>query len=205
LFLCFVFSSATAVGAWALAPVGSAQDVRLNAPDAAIMRAALDAVVRPEMARLERRETSAPLLIVDRTIAICPSEYQRQMGCLSQESYAGIAKLATAFKNDLPEPARTEIRQSFLSRNKSSVVISPRAIAGVTVASPADILAQYDENTGRGTLHSKPSLPGLSSDGRAIVYVDFWCGNTCGYGWFVLLEKTADDWRVVAKQMLWVS
>jgi len=183
----------------AFAPV-SAQDVKLAAEDAAILRAAIDGV-RPQM-RLEQRP-STTLLIFDRTIAICPSgqSYPREMGCLGSE----ISRLSTAFKNDLQEPVRAEMRRSFLELNKSSVGVPPQAIAGVAIATPAEIASKFDPNTGRGALHVTVSMPGKSSDGGAIVYVSYWCGNLCAYGWFVLVQKTADGWRAVANELLWIS
>jgi len=190
-----------------LTPV-SAQDVRLTADDAAIMRAAIDGVIRPEVARLERREASTPVLIFDRTISICPDDksHPRDLGCLGQDArFSDIAKLSTVFMNDLGEPARVEIRTSFLARNKSNVMIRPEAVAGIIVSAPADIGAKYNDQTGRGAPHATVSMPGLSSDGRAILYLSYWCGNVCGYGWFVLLKKAPDGWQVVAKQRLWIS
>ena len=190
-----------------LTPI-SAQDVRLTTDDAAIIRAAIDAVIRPEMARMEQREASTPILIFDRTIAICAADrsHPRDMGCIGQEgSFSDLAKLSTVFKNDLDDPARAEIRTSFLARNKSNVLIRPEAVGGVIVAAPADVFAKYDRKTGMGGFHATVSMPGTSSDGRAIVYVSHWCGIPCGHGWFVLLKKTPDGWQFVAKHMLWTS
>jgi hypothetical protein len=184
-----------------------AQDVRLTAEDAAIIGAAVDGVVRPQMAQAGQRET--PLLIFDRTIAVCPTDksHPREMGCLSrdQEGLTELSRLSTAFKDDLQEPARTEIRASFLERNKSNVMIPREAVVGVVIATPAEIASKFDPSTGRGALHATFSMPGKSSDGRAVVYVSYWCGNLCAYGWLVLLTKTADRWRIVASELLWVS
>jgi hypothetical protein len=84
-------------------------------------------------------------------------------------------------------------------------MIPDSAISNVTLVSPAEIGAKYDEQTGRGALHATLSMPGISTDGRAIVYVSYWCGNLCGYGWFVLLAKGGENWRVVSRELLWIS
>jgi hypothetical protein len=185
----------------------TSQTAKLTADDAGIMRAAIDAVVRPEMSRLEQLKAGTPILTFDRTIALCPVEKSigEAMGCLSQENYSEIARLPTVFRGELQEPARAQIRTSFLGRNKSNVIIPPKAIEGVVLAAPAEISAKYDEKTGSGTPHATVSMPGLSSDGLAVVYVSYWCGNTCGYGWFVLLKRNPDGWQVVASKGLWVS
>jgi len=86
--------------ALAFVPV-SAQDVKLTADDAAIIRAAIDGV-RPQM-RLEQWGGSTTLLIFDRTIAACPNDKSlpRERDCLKQDDdvFGEIAKLSTVFKS----------------------------------------------------------------------------------------------------------
>jgi hypothetical protein len=40
---------------------------------------------------------------------------------------------------------------------------------------------------------------------QAMVYIQHVCGGLCGTGHYVLLEKNADQWRVVKESMVWVS
>jgi hypothetical protein len=40
---------------------------------------------------------------------------------------------------------------------------------------------------------------------QAMVYIQHACGGLCGSGHYVLLEKNADQWRVVKESMVWVS
>ncbi|MEP7272687.1 MAG: hypothetical protein ABI882_14385 [Acidobacteriota bacterium] len=198
----FVFCFLAA--ALSIVSVDAQQAVQLTADDAAIMKAALDGAVLPELVRLKERD-SGTLLMFDRTIAVCQPDdgaVRRSMGCLGDERNS---RLATVFKNDLPASARAEILKSFVERNKANVSIPAKAIAGVTLQTPAAIDAQYDKTTGRGAKHALLSMPAISSDGRAVIYADYWCGNMCGYGWFVLLSKSPDGWRVVARELLWVS
>ena len=40
---------------------------------------------------------------------------------------------------------------------------------------------------------------------QTMVYIQHACGGLCGSGHYVLLEKNADQWRVVKESMVWVS
>lgn len=44
-----------------------------------------------------------------------------------------------------------------------------------------------------------------SAMNQALVYIGHSCGGLCGTGNYVLLEKTADRWRVVKREMVWIS
>lgn len=44
-----------------------------------------------------------------------------------------------------------------------------------------------------------------ASMNQALVYIDHGCGGLCGTGHYVLLEKSADGWRVVNRRMVWIS
>jgi len=40
---------------------------------------------------------------------------------------------------------------------------------------------------------------------QALLYIDHTCGGLCGTGHYVLLEKSHGAWRVVKREMVWVS
>ena len=40
---------------------------------------------------------------------------------------------------------------------------------------------------------------------QALVYIQHGCGGLCGTGHYVLLEKSVDRWRVVNRNMVWIS
>ena len=40
---------------------------------------------------------------------------------------------------------------------------------------------------------------------QALVYIQHGCGGLCGTGHYVLLEKSVDGWRVVKRNMVWIS
>jgi hypothetical protein len=40
---------------------------------------------------------------------------------------------------------------------------------------------------------------------QALVYIAHGCGGLCGTGHYVLLEKSADKWRVLKRSMVWIS
>jgi hypothetical protein len=49
------------------------------------------------------------------------------------------------------------------------------------------------------------SHPAYLPGGRAVVYAFYLCGNVCGYGWFVLLQRRDSGWGIEATHPLWVS
>jgi len=50
------------------------------------------------------------------------------------------------------------------------------------------------------------SRPGFNpAMNQAIVYISHNCNALCGTGHYVLLEKSADRWKVVEQKMVWIS
>lgn len=52
---------------------------------------------------------------------------------------------------------------------------------------------------------SSLSLPGYSSDGCALMYGSYTCGNLCGYGWLFVLQKIEGQWRVESATVTVIS
>jgi hypothetical protein len=182
--------------------------IPLTADDLAIFQVALDSVVRPESDRLGGGIGDAALPLVGRTLALCSarSPDRQQIGCVSEDGpVPEVGRLSTVFKDRLTEADRALMRTSFLERNRETATIPPSRLQRVTLMSPADVAAKYKETTGLGVSHAVLSLPGLSAGGRAVIYARFWCGNLCGYGWYILFDRTPSGWRYVAHAMLWIS
>jgi hypothetical protein len=50
------------------------------------------------------------------------------------------------------------------------------------------------------------SLPGINSEHtRALLYVGDSCDMLCGNGYFILLGKDGEQWKVLQKVMIWIS
>ncbi|MGA7296434.1 MAG: hypothetical protein WBW92_02840, partial [Rhodanobacteraceae bacterium] len=40
---------------------------------------------------------------------------------------------------------------------------------------------------------------------QALIYVAHYCGGLCGTGTVLLLKRSGSTWRIVKKEMLWIS
>ena len=50
------------------------------------------------------------------------------------------------------------------------------------------------------------TTPVFSADGlEALVYLSHSCGGLCGTGWVIHLSRVQGEWRIVDRQMLWIS
>jgi hypothetical protein len=62
---------------------------------------------------------------------------------------------------------------------------------------------------GRGSIESAPriavSAPSFSSDRRAVLYAEFWCGGACGEGHLVRLRREPEGWRVSRVDRRWIK
>jgi len=61
---------------------------------------------------------------------------------------------------------------------------------------------EYPKATGLLTL----SRVGFNRDRtRAFVYASSGCGSLCGYGYYFVLEKSGDDWKIKEEKKLWIA
>jgi hypothetical protein len=192
--------------------------MQVSAPsndDVAVYQAVLKHTIYGEVDRVSYEvglKMPAPVLTFDRTLTLCGpgSDYPREMGCLSTEDvrhFEGTApnQGALTFEKRLSADSRRELGKSFRERNRE-----PRQLSGDTRTGL--ILAPPDRFEEAKTLESKRTLgfatfssPGYSSDGHALVYPSYTCGALCGNGWFFLLERRGQSWRVVDRVLLWIS
>jgi hypothetical protein len=82
-------------------------------------------------------------------------------------------------------------------RNTESHPLPLSAYPGIVLVDlrtdpPANALDRYYR---RKIGSSSLSLPGYSTDGHALVYGSYSCGNVCGYGWLFILAKVRGQWQ----------
>jgi hypothetical protein len=104
--------------------------------------------------------------------------------------------------NDQPHPT---LEHPFLVRTRSKL-ISHEEVERFSKLSPGlwwdAFYRAYPNSAGFFTLSKVGFNPELT---QALVYRAFSCGDTCGYGSYVLLVKEDGEWRIVGQAWQWVS
>lgn len=183
--------------------------------DLAVYEAILTAKIRPEVDRVSAGagiRTPAPVLTFDRTLVICGSvpDRPRPMGCIRAEAVQSLETELPWMRNLrfealLRSATREELAKSFRDRNRDSRPFPGAKLEGLIIVSPENIEEAMKRESSRTKGFSSFGLPAYSSDGHALVYGSYVCGELCGYGWLFLLERSGNSWQVVATEMLWIS
>ena len=85
-------------------------------------------------------------------------------------------------------------------------------IDGEAVDHPAVVLIAADRSEAARERYreqaggfSRLSLPGYSTDGYALMYGSYYCGNLCGYGWLFVLKKSDGKWQMQSSVVTMIS
>ena len=205
-----IMASACSVGPGPVPDVPSPAPVAVNLEtDGAVLQAVLDDMIRPEASRLGK--APAPSVIAyDRTVPICSSSLVvSHIGCIRTWNIQALSNPASPpgvlmFEGLLTPTQRAQLAGAFWKRNEVSHPLPVGAIHGATMVAPGgreSPLTQLDFSRGIVSF----SAPAYGGDGQALVYADYRCGELCGYGWLVLLERQADGWHIEGHRGLWVS
>jgi hypothetical protein len=159
--------------------------------DAQVVSAVLAQTVRREVDKLLARPDGwrgSPLVILlDRTIPMCPDKTGPWEACVDASTFPAIR-----------EPWWTPaLSDAFRSRNARSAPVP-------TVALPNVLSAPYETAPGRRPYERYPkaagwvsvSLPAYTDSGQAFIYVNLACGAMCCHGWFIVLDSRGGVWRV---------
>jgi hypothetical protein len=164
--------------------------------DAQVVSAVLTQTVRREVNKLLARPDGwrgSPLVVLlDRTIPMCPDKTGPWEECMEPSSLPAVR-----------EPWWTEA-VSLELRNRNV-----RAATGPSVQLPDVLVSRYETLPGRRPYELYPtaagwvstSRPAYLESGKALIYVHFACGAMCCHGWFILLEPAGESWRV-AREVL---
>jgi len=159
--------------------------------DAQVVSAILTQTVRREVDKLLARPDGwrgSPLVILlDRTIPMCPDKSGPWEDCVDVATLRGIR-----------QPWWTEAASlAFAQRNA-------RSMSAPLVQLPNVLYARYETAPGRrpSELYASAagwlsvSAPTYLEPDTALVYVHFACGAMCCHGWFIVLDRTPGGWLV---------
>lgn len=168
--------------------------------DAAVLRAALEHTVLPDIGRKLDSRVHRVALVSEDTL---DRRYTMPPTADWVDRLAGPAGTGRPMVEGAT--VRHQLVSSFEQRNAASTKVPPLdhpEIVLVPVARAKEFRSKYRNRT-RGW--TSVTLPGYSTNGRALVYVSYSCGNLCGSGWLVVLQRTRNGWRVESGTSLWIS
>lgn len=181
--------------------------------DTSIYRAAFEAVVKPEAERLAPKAPSQrqPVVVNDRTIPLCAISRTGprpiSLDCVGSELEAFEAKrrgqISLPFARVIKETTRATLALAFRERNQR-----PQPFPGDSLVDTQSASAEYisaAESAGRRVGVVRFSQPARSNDGFALLFASYTCGYGCAQGWLILLNETEGAWRVVDKNLAWIS
>ena len=159
--------------------------------DEQVVSAVLTQTVRREVDKLLARPDgwrgSPVVILLDRTIPICPDKSGPSEECVDSATLRGIR-----------QPWWTEAASlAFTERNAQSASAPLLKLPNVQYA-------RYETAPGRRPFELYPtaagwvsvSLPAYLEPGKAVVYVNFACGALCCRSWFIVLDWTPGGWQV---------
>jgi hypothetical protein len=147
--------------------------------DASVLQAVLEEIVLPEVRRITFGRVHHPIVLVwNRTVPFRP-------------------------KNEPPDGR--QLLESFELRNAADSPVPPIAHPEVVLISRdrAKVIRRHYEHRTRGS--ASVTLPGYSTNGRALVYVAYGCGSLCGYSWIAVLQRSRTGWRLQWRHLLSIS
>ena len=187
----------------------AARSVMNQETDGAVLQTVLDDMIRPEASRLGPAP-AASVIAYDRTVPICSIELVvNRLGCIRTSNLQALGNAASPpevlmFEGLVTPTQRAQLVGAFWKRNEVSHPLPVGAISGATILAPGDLESQPTRlDFARGIVSF--SAPAYGGDGQALVYADYRCGELCGYGWFVLLERQTGGWHIKGHRGLWVS
>jgi hypothetical protein len=174
--------------------------------DVALYSAVIEQTIRPTT----RAGAAQAVRVAGQTVAACTAPRDKTVPCISAEELQALAAVnigkPSIFGTLIGESTRATLADSFAKENAESHDLPQWRQANIVVL---DTAALHDESaklsSPGATGFAGFSRPAYSQDGKAVVYAFYVCGNMCGYGWFVLLNRTDRGWRVQAAHPLWVS
>ena len=176
--------------------------------DAAVVAAALEHTVVSDIRRLFPDRLKQSIALLERTVAFRRQDEPPDGRRPSTERWraeleAGMVEGVTV---------REQLLRSFELRNAVAhpapdvrlplVALVPVG-QGHGPVGEADGVPLKSEDLTR--VWASVTLPGYSTNSRALVYVSYVCGMFCGKGWLVVLQRTSSGWRVGHVTMLWIS
>ncbi len=156
-----------------------------------VYQAVFDKIVKA--GQRDAASTAPPVIVLSESVHLCDAAPLRPLphvGCLERE------RMRAPFLEGA-------LAESFFGRNSGRWSIPmPEGASALVAPSDIDRVAPLDAQ-GR-FFRVVFSRPGFAA-GRAVVYVSYICGNSCGAGTLIELEFRDSKWQIIAEQPLWVS
>jgi hypothetical protein len=135
---------------------------------------------------------------------------QRRTGCVSEEDIRAVEDSSEKFQRRVfdglvADLRRRDLATAFRTRNREPRPFTGAGLQGVVPVSPSGLEAALQRESTRTRGYVGFSLPAYSDGRHALVYASYTCGGLCGYGWFFLLERQGDSWKVLDAAMMWIS
>lgn len=191
-----------------ITPVIASADLKSILP-AVLAQVDLDGMPPPPPLRAtasgERFELKLkPLMLTDTTITICEKE-PRDLNCTSLTE-------SDFWPPGFPPAIALRVRKELVAANRSSIAVECPASKKVNCGTTESILtassswrefyARFPETSGFMRLSNAV----LTQDrARALIYLEFRCGQMCASGRLVLLKRNGPEWVVEKQERLWES
>ena len=185
-----------------------------NQDDAAVYDEVIEHTLRDSFQRYDAAPPGAPpatVYVVGRTIPTCYVPRDVSLGCVEQSDFGltlpyaqGVDRIPS---DRLPSAtARAELTANFRTRNDTHHDLPLLHTERVKVLTEAERReAQQRVRNGERSNYAVFSLPAYSTDGHAVVYVAYVCGNVCGNWWLFLLERVEAKWQVQGRLLLGIA
>jgi hypothetical protein len=167
-----------------LAGALSTQEASRAADDAQVYSAVLAATIRPVLAPRPGSVTGGgvvPVLIADRTVAVCEAPRDREMPCLRPQEMRALSAGGPGepiFATLLNPAARTAITTSLIERNSQSHPLLFWKSPDIVMLDSARLREESNRLSSPGAPgFAGFSAPAYSNDGHAVVYASYLCGN----------------------------
>ena len=168
--------------------------------DALVLRVVIEHTLVPAVERSNSgRNRATVVLVEDRSIPMCTKPRVSDAPCRIPDQWQQF--LRPNVERGWPamvdnDRRRSELVDSLETRNALShplPAVNHPAVVLIAAGPSPEARERYREQTGG---YSRLSLPGYSTDGHALVFGSYYCGNVCGYGWLFVLKKSDGTWQM---------
>jgi hypothetical protein len=190
-----IFSAA----ALPIAAQSGVSDAVRSADDALVLRAVIEHTIVPAVRRSFGNKPATVVLIVNRTSSLCGNRAAAETPCRVPDHWQQflVPNPKVGWRGLIDnEQRRRQLVESLEARNAASEAVPSIDHPAVVLIPSEGIQKAQRQYRDRTVGFAKLALPGYSSDGYALTYGSYSCGNLCGYGWLFVLQKVNDYWQV---------
>jgi hypothetical protein len=152
-----------------------------------------------------------PRILIVSDLTICTSDEQSASRCDSRLSSLILGYLS----HRLDSLVSRKFREELLVANQNAHPFSFGGMANTKIVDSKAIAEALSSDGWWDNFYERypntsgfveVTLPVLTKDRqRALFYIEHHCDGLCGSGTLLLLERSNSEWRVIKKEMLWIS